>query len=137
VTTPSKKSPFGVYVFHDGNNDMSVGVEFDEKSRAVTGALAVCSPRDQFSRKRARQILEARLEKKRFNLMTFPLGDFSGDEGDFKGDVFEPIVDYVKMIGYSVAPTSGSPRRNRRALLRVFINGIQSVATPSAKVDAV
>lgn len=90
--TPTKASPDGIYVYHNTDDEVSLGVELDEG--VVTGALAICSPKDQFSKKKAQLILRNRLDKKRFNFLTFPLGRYSGKT--FKDDVFIPLMNHVR-----------------------------------------
>jgi len=101
MSIPTKANPVGVYTYHNTLDGISLAVEL-EKGGTVTGALAICSPRDNFSKKKARMILQRRLAKKRFTSdppRTFRLGTYEGDS--FKTDVFEPLMDYVRDYAFN------------------------------------
>jgi len=90
---PTKKDPYGVYVFHNTEDKVSLGIDY-AKDGTVTGALAICSPKDQFSKKKAQLILRNRLKTKRYSTLTFPMGKYDGNF--FKVDVFEPAMVAVR-----------------------------------------
>ncbi len=129
-----KADPAGIYVFHNHQDGVSLGMELAENGK-VTAALAVCSPRDQFSKKKAQKILRGRLASKRFVstdksnvVLTFPLGTYKGDR--FKDDVFQPSLEFVRDNAYLfLARDSSSDRRhaNGRFLLRKLVNEIITI----------
>jgi len=122
-TTPTRKDPTGIYVFHNTSDGVSLAVQL-EQGGLVTGALAVCSPRDNFSKRKAQEILRNRLRVRRFNGrlgLTFPLGTYQGD--DFKTDVFLPLLKYVRDNAYlflvrGETGTGPKGRVDQRQLLR-------------------
>jgi len=102
--TTRKADPAGIYTYHNTDDGISLGMQLATNEK-VTVALAVCSPRDQFSRKKAQKILRARLAKKRFTstdpkrvVLTFPLGSYKG--GKFKDEVFQPALEFVRDNAY-------------------------------------
>lgn len=125
---PPKTKPDGVYVFHSAVEGISFGVKLD--GTEVTGALAVCAPRDQFSKKKAQKILRGRLDKKRFGLMTFRLGEYEGTA--FKKDVFDPLMDYVRVTAKAFSPyrfmmdgeVEVKRGQSRRRVLRLFSSAL-------------
>ena len=132
IVNPTRAHPTGVYVYHNANDGVAVALELGVGG-GVTAALAVCSPRDQYSKTRAQQILRARLATRRFTstdparvALTFQLGVYKGTK--FKDEVFTPIMDYVRdnaylfMAQYRLGLTAG--RTNRRELLRGFVQEI-------------
>lgn len=117
MSAPTKDSPFGVYVYHNTTDGVSVGVEF-EPNGAVTLALAICSPRDNFSKKKAQMILRNRLTVKRFiakTPMTVPLPPYTG--GSFKDDVFNPIIEFIRDESCDFFLRRGEPG-DQRSLIR-------------------
>lgn len=100
VTNPTKKAPDGIYVYHDVENKTSLGLELN--NGVVFGALAVCNPKDQFSKKDAQTILRRRLNFKRTGRWSvLDISDYTGDS--FKDDVFLPRIQMLRDLGPSVA----------------------------------
>lgn len=100
VVNPTKANPAGVYIFHNREDRISLGVQLAADGTA-TAALAVCAPRDQFSRPRAQYILRARLaacKTDRERSLTFDIGTYKGSE--FKNDVFTPMMKYLRDNAY-------------------------------------
>ena len=132
VEAPStRRDPAGIYTYLDGNQGVALALELGSDG-AVTAALAICSPRDQFSRKRAQKILRARLATRRFKstdksrvVLTFKLGTYEGAK--FKEEVFAPIMDYVRETAYLYVPRNDERRYNRRKLLREFVEQITKI----------
>lgn len=93
IKTPTRTSPNGIYVYHNTEAKVSLGVELADG--VVTAALAVCNPKDQFDKKVAQEVLRRRLRFKRPNRWSvFSLGDYGGDS--FKNDVFIPSMALVR-----------------------------------------
>lgn len=124
---PTRASPTGVYVYHNTEDGVSLAVEL-AKDGTVTGALTICAPRDQFSKKKAQLILRGRLAKKRLKFLTFPLGRYSGD--DFKGEVFTPLMEYIRDSVYTHlirGAVNHLPReaKDQKANLRYLVGSLQ------------
>jgi hypothetical protein len=96
MTAPTKANPFGVYVYHNTEDGLSVALDY-VKTGEVFMALSICSPNDNFSKKKAQLILRNRLSARRLDgklPLTVRLGDYNGSS--FKDDVFVPILDFVR-----------------------------------------
>ena len=91
IVTPTKASPAGIYVYHNREDMISLGLELAPDG-TVTGALSVCSPRDQFSPRKAQFILRERLKAAKTGRggLTFKVGRYVGSE--FKNSLFIPMV---------------------------------------------
>ena len=129
VTMPTKAKPTGMYVYHNTNDELSFGLQLDPDG-TVTGALAVCSPRDNFSKKHAWLVLTNRLETRRLNSrvrLTFSLGKYTGTE--FKDDVFTPLMSYVRDNAYLYMLDSfnRSSRMQQNDLLNTFVESIEKI----------
>ncbi len=126
--SPTKVQPAGIYVYHDLRDGISLGLELKEDG-TVTGALAVCAPRDSFSRPRAQFILRARLQasKTERSGLTFDIGTYNGSE--FKNDVFTPLHKYVRDNAYLylVRKGDGLLYGNQKVLLQNFIEKLQDI----------
>jgi hypothetical protein len=119
-TTPTKANPAGVYVYHNNEDGVSLAVQL-EQDGTVTGALAVCSPRDNFSKRKAQLILRNRLRARKVDRklgLTFSLGTYQGTE--FKNDVFIPLLKFVRDNAYLflIRNDGAVARGNQRQLLR-------------------
>ena len=132
-TTPTRKDPTGVYVVHNTEDRLSLAIQL-EKDGTVTGALAVCSPRDSFSKQKAQKILRNRLRVRRFNGrlgLTFPLGSYTGS--NFKNDVFMPLLKYIRDNAYLFLirerddSTGVQGRGDQRQLLRSLAEELREI----------
>jgi hypothetical protein len=126
---PRKADPAGIYVYHNTDDGVSLGMELAGDGK-VTVALAVCSPRDNFSKKKAQQVLRGRLRVRRFTstdksrvVLTAPLGTYKG--GRFKDEVFEPVMEFVRDSSYLYLARDVSSDR-RRASNRRLLRGLVS-----------
>ena len=128
---PKKADPAGIYVYHNTDDGVSLGMELADDGK-VTAALAVCSPRDSFGKKRAQKILRGRLAGKRFVstdksrvVLTVPLGTYKG--GKFKDEVFQPALEFIRDNAYLFlvrASSSAGHYGNQRELLRKLVSEI-------------
>jgi hypothetical protein len=127
VTAPTRENPTGVYVYHNTEDGLSVAVELADNGD-VTLALAICSPRDSFSKKKAQMIMRRRLQKKRFlgeTPRTIPLPPYTG--GSFKSDVFEPIIDFIRDESENFFLRKGE-RGDQNALIRELASELVDVS---------
>lgn len=130
-TTPTKKDPTGVYVVHNTADRLSLAVQLEENG-AVTAALAVCSPRDNFSKSKAQKILRNRLRVRRYNGrlgLTFIVGTYTGS--DFKTDVFIPLMKYVRDNSYLFLLRDKTMRGDQRELLRSLVAELRTIRNHS------
>lgn len=116
VTVAKQKKLDGIYVYHDTVSKVSLGVELD--NGVVTGALAVCNPKDQFSKKEAQAVLRRRLQFKRQNRWSvFRLADYNGDF--FKNDVFTTYLITVRTYAGHIVD-SGRDNGNLKSNLLIL-----------------